>query len=669
MIPLIHGTINGLIFAAGSSLAASIVAKATIVATLGLLAASLARRSRAAVRHALLAAMFGVLLMLPLVSAVAPPLRIPVNIAARTRPVATLTAAPGAIPLTAPAHPSIGVAPVVPPVVTRPAGRQRGAALSLSTILLTGWIAGTVLFLLPVITGLWQVRRLRRSAAVWPPGISVIENLALDPGLRRRVDVLLSRELPGPMTCGVLHPAILLPEDAQTWPPDDLNRAIVHELEHVRRLDCLSHSVARVVCAAYWFHPLVWIAWRRFALEAERSCDDAVLGRSEAIAYADQLVALAQRLSLAAKGAAKAPLLAMANRADLSTRVDAVLDTQQRRGRAGKLSVALAYSAAAALVLTLSPLRMVAAPQSPSLDVAPIKAAPLLPTNTITQAASPQAPDRDLRVSPVRIAPTRLDPASPILMAAAPQPASPDATAPLLFPLTLAAEPQAAEPQAAAPSPPSAHFTADTILVILNVVVSDENGQSVDGLSAGDFVVSEDGALQHITIFEFQKLADPSPGTPDSRSNYYIVGYYTTIQKPAGVFRTIKVSGKGDATANLRYRARAGYFATSPNRAGTIAQPDAGRVDAGTSPPILLHKVEAEYSEAARKAKWQGTAHLDVVVDDHGIPIDLTMTRALGMGLDQKAMEAVWQWRFTPGTKDGKPVTTHAEVDVNFRLF
>ena len=106
--------------------------------------------------------------------------------------------------------------------------------------------------------------------------------------------MLLHEALPGPMTCGVLHPAIVLPPDAQIWDQEDLNRAIVHELEHVRRGDWVSHCLARAVCAVYWFHPLVWIAWRQLALEAERSCDDAVLGRSEATAYADQLVGLAQ---------------------------------------------------------------------------------------------------------------------------------------------------------------------------------------------------------------------------------------------------------------------------------------------------------------------------------------------------------------------------------------
>jgi uncharacterized protein (TIGR03435 family) len=136
----------------------------------------------------------------------------------------------------------------------------------------------------------------------------------------------------------------------------------MHELEHVRRGDWLSHCLARAVCAAYWFHPLVWIASRQIALEAERSCDDAVLRRSEATAYADQLVRLAQRLSTVRK----TPALAMASRSDLSSRVRAVLDSRQRRGRAGTILIALACLAAVVAVVAMSPLRLVAAPQQPT---------------------------------------------------------------------------------------------------------------------------------------------------------------------------------------------------------------------------------------------------------------------------------------------------------------
>jgi periplasmic protein TonB len=92
------------------------------------------------------------------------------------------------------------------------------------------------------------------------------------------------------------------------------------------------------------------------------------------------------------------------------------------------------------------------------------------------------------------------------------------------------------------------------------------------------------------------------------------------------------------------------------------------KIGGGVSQPVLIHKEEPEYSEEARKAKWQGTVELQIVVDEHGLPKELRVTRALGLGLDQKAMEAVQKWRFTPGKKDGKAVPVIATVQVNFRL-
>jgi periplasmic protein TonB len=92
------------------------------------------------------------------------------------------------------------------------------------------------------------------------------------------------------------------------------------------------------------------------------------------------------------------------------------------------------------------------------------------------------------------------------------------------------------------------------------------------------------------------------------------------------------------------------------------------RIGGGVSAPQLVFKVEPEYSEEARKAKYQGTVVLYVVVDEKGNPRDLKVVRALGLGLDQKAIEAVQKWRFKPGLKDGKPVPVAAQIEVNFRL-
>jgi len=88
----------------------------------------------------------------------------------------------------------------------------------------------------------------------------------------------------------------------------------------------------------------------------------------------------------------------------------------------------------------------------------------------------------------------------------------------------------------------------------------------------------------------------------------------------------------------------------------------------GVTPPQLLYKVEPEFSEDARKAKHQGVVVLSIEVDANGNVRNIRVQQGLGLGLDEKATEAVSRWRFRPGLFDGKPVATEATVQVNFQL-
>jgi periplasmic protein TonB len=93
------------------------------------------------------------------------------------------------------------------------------------------------------------------------------------------------------------------------------------------------------------------------------------------------------------------------------------------------------------------------------------------------------------------------------------------------------------------------------------------------------------------------------------------------------------------------------------------------RVGGGVSAPRAIYDPEPEYSEEARKAKYQGRVLLWVIVGQDGRPRDIHVQRSLGMGLDEKAIEAVRQWRFEPSTKDGKPVPVQVNIEVSFRLY
>jgi TonB family protein len=94
------------------------------------------------------------------------------------------------------------------------------------------------------------------------------------------------------------------------------------------------------------------------------------------------------------------------------------------------------------------------------------------------------------------------------------------------------------------------------------------------------------------------------------------------------------------------------------------------RVGGGISAPVPLNTVEAEFSDEARRAKYQGVCLISVIVDAQGNPQNPHVIRALGMGLDEKALEAVRKYKFKPAMKDGKtPVPVMITVEVNFRLY
>ncbi len=93
------------------------------------------------------------------------------------------------------------------------------------------------------------------------------------------------------------------------------------------------------------------------------------------------------------------------------------------------------------------------------------------------------------------------------------------------------------------------------------------------------------------------------------------------------------------------------------------------RVGGGVSAPRLVYGPDPEFSEEARKAKYQGTVVLWAIVGIDGRVRDIRVFRSLGMGLDEKAIEALRNWRFEPGRKDGVPVAVQVGVEVNFRLY
>ena len=93
------------------------------------------------------------------------------------------------------------------------------------------------------------------------------------------------------------------------------------------------------------------------------------------------------------------------------------------------------------------------------------------------------------------------------------------------------------------------------------------------------------------------------------------------------------------------------------------------KIGGGVSTPVVIYQVEPEFSEEARKAKFMGVVLVNLIVDAQGRPQNVHTLRGVGMGLDDKAVEAVKQYRFKPAMEGGKPVPVELNVEVNFQIF
>ena len=303
----------------------SLIAKVTLVLLASLAAVRVAARASASLRSLILTAAFCVLLALPVVSLALSSMAVPV--------------------------------PVMPaPVAVREAAPHAQLAIPIGFWLRAVWLAGSLVLFFRIVGAMRRARSMRATAVLWTGRDALVADLARDAGVSRSIETLLRDDARAPLTMGMVRPAIMLPADAQTWAESDLRRALAHEIEHIRRNDWIVHMLARVVCAIYWFHPLVWMVWRRLRLESERACDDGVLRRADGTAYAEQLLALARRLNTSS-----AVGLFMASRTDLATRIAAVIDVSQRRDRPGRMSWIATAAVVMLVLLAIAPVQAVRA--------------------------------------------------------------------------------------------------------------------------------------------------------------------------------------------------------------------------------------------------------------------------------------------------------------------
>jgi TonB family protein len=422
--------------------------------------------------------------------------------------------------------------------------------------------------------------------------------------------LLQSDRVVAPVTWGIIHPVILVPAGFEQLPEESREAVLCHELAHIQGCDFLLRMLAEIARAVVWFQPLMWIAARHLREEQELACDDRVLASGvKPSAYA--------KLLLDWDFTPATPAIGMASGGSLKRRLYALLDADTRRGRTATALVFSAWILAVAAALPLAAMSWT----RPTNHVASEK-------RSVQESAAPLIP-APARPKNIRIAQAQRPPKTPAPVAAI---------------------------------PPAALYVTSSILVIEDVtVINSEDGKPVEGLTAGDFEIMEDGKQQRPAFVEPQNAALVQfQGNGLQLSQYYVLGYYSTNSKTDGAYRSVKVSLK-NAGAKLDYRA--GYYARSMTPTGTYTPVT---MPAGVAAPELVAKAEPAYSDEARKAKYSGTVTLNAVVDESGKPTNIVVTQPLGFGLDENAVQALQRWRFRPASQNGVPVSAPVRIEMSF---
>ena len=225
-----------------------------------------------------------------------------------------------------------------------------------------GWLIGAALCLLPALVAqirLWRFLRRCRDA-----GETELTNqiacISRELCLRRSVRLLISDESFMPMTCGMVRAKLVLPRDSQNWPSIRNRAVLLHELAHVKRLDCLTHLIAQIVRAIYWFNPLSWVAVRQMQAERERACDDLVTGAGIRRAdYAHQILEICAACRRKTPTSAAMPI---AGASPVERRIREILNNTQTRGNLTMRHILMAIVVMALLVIPISMLRGADAP-------------------------------------------------------------------------------------------------------------------------------------------------------------------------------------------------------------------------------------------------------------------------------------------------------------------
>ena len=627
--------------------------KSTAVLAVAWLSAGLLRGRSAAARHLVWTGALAAVLALPFLSVSLPVLR--VQAAAALWPGQT----DAVFQATAAALPEGGAAKSIPHGRTTESFTAAPRHANWRVWLMLVWLAGFAAAFARTLAAYAAAWRLRRSATPFPDS-ALCAALSRALGVHGVVDVLVSEAGSMPMTFGLVRSAILVPSEAAQWSAERRRIVLLHELAHVRRGDPATHLLARTAMNIYWWNPLAWIAWREFVKERERAADDLVLkAGARASEYAGHLLEVARTLQSAPVMAWAA--VAMARRSQLEGRLLAILDSGVNRAAAGRASVLAAALLAVAVVAPVAAVRA----QESQAQAVPQKDYERQ-ENAAKAAAQLRQYDtaRKLLESAVAIRAQVFGEHSLeygvglMKLAALEEKQGPEQHAEELY--AKAAQVFGDRPEAA---------RALTHLGLAAIVTKNfpqavdyfEHARRVDPTQTGTSLMwmgVVEQSQQHMD--EAEKLYQSALSAQDPKSVEAAV-----TMEVYGQF--LREAGRTDQAGEMEARAAEIQRANAPPARSDTA-PGVYKIGGEIKAPSVLHKVEPEYSEEARTARLQGTVIVQVVIGTNGVAGDSRIVKGLGLGLDEQAIEAISQWQFKPGVRDGQPVPVAATIEVNWRL-
>jgi TonB family protein len=512
-------------------------------------------------------------------------------------------------------------------------------------------------------------------------------------GVAPGVALLISDEVESPVTFGWRDPVILLPTHFPSLQDEMREAVLCHELLHVARRDWLFTIVEELVRAVLWFHPAVWWVIGEIQLAREQTVDRAVIETTRASGpYVDAL------LLMAGAGVDRTPQLDLApapmflRRRHLRKRLMEVVREAQM-STISKTRLACVMSAAVIMVIGVS----------------------WLATGAFPLAAAPQVVDDAAGIA-VNLNGSQLLHRSPVSYPVDALAKGVEGT--VVVQLKLDATGEVSD--AAVLSGPDElrkgvlqsvlnwHFdrseASTTRTVNIGFVKPAAASPALPQLIPNEQLLRQtmpkmaprpplppppptSGKLDHIVVtgLSDSARAELLAGLPIREGGEWTNEMFAAVRAAVNKFDShltvgLGQSASGEATLRIGLLASATpsnivMFGGGSGSGGAIPQvaaplPASGvySVGNGVSPPTVLSKVDPQYTEQARAAKYSGSVMLSIVVGTDGKATNVQVVKSLGMGLDENAVACVQQWVFRPAMNSGVPVNVRAQIEINFRL-